>query len=810
MRQDLLYALRTFRKNPGFTAVVVASIALGIAANTTVFSIVNGLLFASLPVREASRLVSFNGGSTNSWRNFVDFRDGTKDVFEGVSAHFPLVPASIGGRREPERVWGQLVTANYFDVIGAGIPLGRGFQPYEDEATGRNPVVILSHSLWTRRFGADPGIVGRDIVLNGFPYKVIGVTTRGYKGSDGGLVSEFWVPLAMMLRIAPDMAADRLNMSPTGSRNSHWLVVSGRLKQGVTLDQARAAVNVIQGRIDEELKVEKSRRTGMRLSPAGGLVDGLGSQLVPLLVVMMIVVGLVLLIACANVANILLARATARQKEIGIRLAVGAARGRLLRQLLTESLLLSGMGAALGFVLAWWAAASVARFELPLPIPIAFDFTPDGRVFAFTAAVAILSGILFGFAPAIRATRPDLVNALKNDTAALGSTRRFGLRNGLVVVQVSLSLVLLVGAMLFLRSLGNAASIDTGMRPDGVVLMAFDPKLNGYSPDRTKLLLTQLRERVESLPGVTSVSFLDSVPLSIGGTGFTFHSSDKKQEENANVYYAGTRFFETMGIGILRGREFDRNADRDGNVAIVNEHMAKQLFGDEDPLGREITAEKTMYRIVGVSRNSKSRTLAEDPVSCAYLFLEASPDKVLSFYGVSVAAKTAGHAPGTMKAIREQILALDPNLAVFNAETMREHVDKALMLPRVCAALLGIFGGTGLLLATIGLYGVMSYAVRSRTREIGIRMALGAGRSGVLGMVTRQGMALAGGGLLLGLALAWAAARYLASFLYGLSATDPFTFIVVPLVLLAVAAVAILVPARRASKVDPLVALRYE
>lgn len=807
MRQDLLYALRTFGKNPGFTAVVVASIAIGIAANTTVFSIVNGLLFGSLPVHEPARLVSFNGGNTNSWRNYIDFRDGATNVFEGVSAHFPVAPASVGGRGEPERIWGQLVTANYFDVVGAPVTLGRGFLPHEDEAPGRNPVVVLSHALWTRRFGAEPSIVGQDVVLNGSRYRVVGVTARGFHGSDRGLISEFWAPLSMLGQLAPDMSRERMKLD--SSRTSHWLVVNARLRPGVSLEQATAAVNVIQGRIDEELKREKARRKPLVLSQAGGLIDGLGTKLVPLLVVMMIVVALVLTIACANVANVLLARATARQKEIGIRLAVGAPRGRLLRQLLTESLLLSFAGAAVGFVLAWWAAASVAAFRLPLPIPIVFDFSPDWRVFAFTAGLAVISAILFGLAPALRATRPDVVTAIKNDTAALGTTRRFGLRNGLVVLQVALSIVLLVGATLFLRSLGNATSIDTGMRADGVLLMAFDPKLNGYSPERTRETLAQLRTRVESLPGVTSVSFLDSIPLSIGGTSFDFRLEDNKRA-NANVYYTGRRFFETIGIDILRGRDFDPVADRDGKVTIINQTMARQMFGNEEPLGRVITAESGQYRIIGVARDAKSRTLAEDPTNCAYLFLEASPEKVMSFYGISVLTRTSGNPAGTMKAVRASILALDPNLPVFGAETMQEHFDKALMLPRVCAALLGVFGGTGLLLAVIGLYGVMSYAVRSRTREIGIRMALGAESRGVLGMVTRQGLALAGVGLIAGLALAYAGARYLASFLYGLSPTDPFTFVVVPLVLLAVACVAIVVPARRAAKVDPLVALRYE
>lgn len=804
MRQDLVFALRTFRKNPGFAAVVVASIALGIAANTTVFSIVNGLLFGSLPVKEPSRLVVFNGGNTTAWRNYVDFRDGSKDVFEGVSAHFPIAPASVGGRGEPERVWGQLVTANYFDVVKPPVALGRGFLPYEDEAPRRNAVVVLGHSLWMRRFGGDPSIIGREVMLSGFPYKVVGVTAPGYHGSDRGLAVEFWVPLSMVEQLVPDLGVERRGFR--ASRTASWLVVNARLRPGVTVEKATAAVGVIQGRIDDELKREKDKRRAVMLSESGGLIDGLDRKLLPLLAVMMIVVGLVLTIACANVANIMLAKASARRKEIGIRLAVGAPRSRLIRQLLTESILLSGAGAAVGFLLAWQAAAAISAIEPPMRLPIVFDFSPDWRVLTFTAALAVLSGILFGMAPAARATRPDLVTSLRNDTAALGSARRFGLRNTLVVLQVSVSVILLVGATLFLRSLRNAASIDTGMRPDGVLMMAFDPKLNGYSEERTKVLLQQLRSRVEAMPAVSSVTFLDSIPLSIGGTSFDFKLGESKSV-NANVYYSGRRFFETMGIPLLRGRDFHA---QDKDVAIINQTMAQRLFGDADPLGQDIVSEKAVYRVIGVSRDAKSRTLAEDPVNCAYLFLEGAPDKVISFYGISIVVKTTANVAGSMKAIRDQILSLDPNLAVFGEQSMREHVDNALMLPRISAALLGVCGATGLLLAAIGLYGVLSFGVRSRSREIGIRMALGAEKKAVLAMVTRQGLMLAGLGLVTGLVLAWMGSRYVASLLYGLNPADPFTFVAVPLVLLAVAAVAILVPAGRAAKVDPVLTLREE
>jgi predicted permease len=806
VKQDLTFAARTLVKNPGFTVAVAVSVALAIAANSTVFGIVNGLLLGALPVREPSRLVSLNQGTSFSYPDYTDYRDQTSQVFDGLTAHFPLIPANLGGAGEPERIWGQVAAGNYFSVVGIKPAIGRGFTPLEDRAAGGNPVVVLGDGLWRRRFAAAADAVGRQVVLNGQSYTIIGVMPPGFHGTDRALLADFWVPLAMSGQIMPDLAKDNVN----ADRNSHWLMLDGRLKLGVSREQAAAQLNVVQRRLDNAYRKNQKPRDPISLTASGGLAGGLDRFAISFMAMLAVLVAMVLLIACANVANLMLARAMGRQREIGLRLALGASRRRLIRQLLTESVLLSLIGAVGGFVLAAAATLAISQFTLPLPLPIKFDFAPDGRVLWFTAALAVVTGIVFGLAPALRATRPDLVTALKDQTTAFGSFRRLGMRNLLVVVQVSLSLVLLAGAGLFLRSLEKASSIDIGMRPDHVLLMATNPKLSQYSPEKTRQYLAQLRERVSALPGVRSVSYLDSVPLSMGGTSLDFKADGVKDAKQitADVYSAGSHFFETMGLPLLHGRDFDKQTDA-GSI-ILNERMAQRVFPNADPIGRRIAEGGKTYEVIGIARNFKSRTLSEAPSDAAFLYLEARPEEVFSFYGISIVVKTTGDPNAMIRPVRRQIAALDPNLAVSGTETMDEHVDKALLMPRLIAVLLGVFGAVGLTLATVGLYGVMSYSVRRRTREIGIRMALGARAGGVLRLVARQGLALAGIGVAIGLALALMLSRFAASLLYGIGATDPLTFVVVPALLLAVAVLAVLLPARRAARTDPLTALRYE
>ena len=527
----------------------------------------------------------------------------------------------------------------------------------------------------------------------------------------------------------------------------------------------------------------------------------------------MVVVGLVLLVACANVANLLLARAIGRQKEIAIRLAMGAKRRQLIRQLLFESFLLALTGAGVGFLLAAGAARAISNFQLPLPFPVVFDFNVDMRVALFTLGLSIVTALLFGLVPAMRASRPDLVGSLKDGPAMFGRVGRSRLRNTLVVVQVALSLVLLATAGLFLRSLGNASSIDIGFKTDNVLMMTMDPKLQSYSHDKTVQFLSKVRERVSALPGVRSVSFVGVVPLSIGSSNNSYDvdavKDHPKQNVNADTNSVGSGYFNTMGIPLLRGRDFVPATD-DQHSVVINETMASHLFPGQDPIGRVIRQDKDQYTVIGVTRNSKLRTIGEKPLDAIFMFLNAAPEKANSFFGTTLIVKTTV-APGAMAhSVRGQIGALDPNMAVFNIQTMQEHVDKSLLLPRISALLLGIFGAVGLTLAAIGLYGVMSYSVRSRTREIGIRMALGAKPRKVLRMVLRQGLTLTAIGLVIGLAIALVVGRFAATVLYGTSGSDLLTFVVVSVVLLATAAIAILIPALRAAHVQPTVALRYE
>jgi predicted permease len=810
--QNLRFASRSLLKAPGFSCVVIISIALAFAANATVFSVANGLLWGVLPVKNSQDLVMFSEGRSFSYPDYLDYNAQSGEIFEGgVMAHFPLIPASLGGTGTPERIWGQTVSGNFFPSLQTAMTLGRPILPADDRVLGSEHVVVLSYELWKRRFNGNSGIVNQQVMLNGHGYTVVGVAPAGFYGLDRGIVSQFWVPLSMTEEMMPDltdMAGGRMN------RGSNWVMLNARLRPGVSRAKAAVLVNVIKKRLDDTYRKEEKNHEKLTLQSAGALIAGSITPAYALMGVLMGVVGLVLLVACANVANLLLARATARQKEIAIRLAMGVGRRRLVQQLMMESLLLALAGAAIGFALAAVAARAISNFRLPLPFPIVFDFNVDFRVAAFTLGLSVVTALLFGLVPALRASNPDLVSSLKDSSQRLGREGRSRLRNSLVVVQVALSLVLLATAGLFLRSLGNASSIDIGFKPDKMLLMSVEPKLHNYSTEKTAEFLKQLREKTEALPGVRSVSYMSVVPLSIGTADYDFEVPASKdhgaKKSNANVNSVGARYFETMSIPLLRGRDFNVQTD-DEHAAIINEAMAADMFPGQDPIGQTFSDEKkAKYTVIGLARNSKLRTIGEQTVNCVYFFLNAAPQKAISFFGITVLVKTHGDPERASKALREQIANLDPNMAIFNSETMDDHVDKALLLPRISALLLGVFGTVGLTLASIGLYGLMSYSVRRRTREIGIRMALGAKPPMVLRMVFRQGMKLTAIGLGIGIVISLAVGRFAESLLYGTSGSDPLTFVVVSAVLLATSVVAIMIPAIRAAHVQPTIALRCE
>ncbi len=804
-----MYALRTMARQPGFTAVVALSIALGIAANTTVFSIANATLFGALPVRDPGNLFVFTGSEeTVSYPDFRDYRDQCSGVFSEMAAHFPFAPANLAGSRTPERVWGQLVSGNYFPLLGVPMALGRGISPQDDGALGQSPIVVLSHGIWVRRFAADAAILGKPVVMNGRQYTVVGVAAAGFRGADRGILPQFWAPLSMYPDFIPDMAKD------VEKRSTSWLETTARLRPGVTREQAVASVNVVHKRL------LPPGTTGRQAEPvsldAAGGIPLLGAFAARLVALLMGTVSLVLLIACANAANLLLARAVERRHEIGIRLAIGAGRGRLIRQLLVESTALAFLGAAGGLALTFLATRALSTFQLPVPIPITFDFTPDLRVLAFTVAVALATGILFGLLPALAATRKAVSAALSSGQSRTGTSRRLGPAKLLVGVQVTLSVVLLVGAGLFLRSLQRAASLDLGIHPENILILTVDTKTGGYSEARSRDFLRQLDERVTALPGVRSVAAVNLLPLSLAQNNNRFYdpSDPSVTATSADIYHVTGRYFETIGIQLVRGRDFRPDRDLDRGALLVNRTMARRLFGERDPIGRQISMSHSgsdrRYEIIGLVGDSKSVTFGEDVRPCAYAYLPRDPEEVISLLGLTLLVKTAGNPSGMLGPVRAQIEAIDPNLAVFNVNTMESHVANAFFLPRVCATLFGTFGVVGLLLAVVGLFGLVSYSVRSRTREIGIRMALGAEPSAVLGLVLRQGLTIVLISLAIGVAIAFAVGRLAANLLYGISATDPLTFLLVPLVLLAAARAAVMVPARRAMRLDPVNTLRAE
>jgi predicted permease len=812
--QDLRYGMRMLWKTPAFTLVAAVSLALGIGVNTAIFSLVNALLIKPVPVvREQGSIMWLRAPA--SYPDYLDYREQAQG-FEGMAAVTGTSEFSLNRGGEPELVKGEFVTTNYFDVLGVGAALGRTFSAEE----GRTPVpvAVVSRHFWRTRFDSDPGLVGRQISLNGLGFTVVGVAPENFIGTEVGLDRELWVPLSMRQTLNPPDAVGDVGGGEERftDRQNHWLEVFARLKDGVSREQAEAGLTGIAKRLAETYEGKANAETLRRvqlLRMSGGMDPSDREEVVPLAGLVMAVVTLVLLIACANIASLLVARAAVRRRETAIRQALGASRPRLIRQWLTESVLLGIIGGAAGLLLALWANDLLVSYARATPLA-ALDLRLDYRVLAFTLGVSVVTGIIFGLAPALQASRLDIVTALKSEDAARAGVRRSRLRAAFVTAQVTLSVVLLVGAGLFIRSLQSAHRIDPGFGVERALTVPLNPGLLRYKRAEGANFYRELLARVAAQPGVESASMMRFMPL-----GFSFAQrqvvaegrSVEPGEEGTSVGFnvVGPGFLRTLETPLVRGRDFT-DADREGSpgVAVINETLAATLWPGEDAVGKRLSFEGAsgpFLEVVGVARDVKYRTLGERPRPYVYQPVFQSYQSKMT-----LVVRTSGEPRALAGAVREQLRALDPNLPVADVKTLGEQFDLSLFPARVAAWTLGGFGLLALVLAAVGVYGVVSYSVAQRTREIGVRMALGARGADVLRLVLGEGLSVVGVGLALGLLLSLAATRVVAGFLYGVGATDPVTFAGVPVLLGAIALAAGYLPARRATKVDPMIALRHE
>jgi macrolide transport system ATP-binding/permease protein len=810
-------------KAPGFTAVAVLSLAIGIGANTAIFSLVDKVLIRKLPVEDPDRLVivTANRGqgvlTGSNYPDFVDYRD-RNEVFDGLVCYTQrALTLSEGG--QAERIQGLIVSGNYFTVLRVRPVLGRGFLPEEDKTASSHPVVVIGYGLWRRRFGGDPGIVGKSLSLNGNPFTVVGVAPSGFNGTVAGGAPDVYVPIMMMGQITTS-PFDRSNLlfGPRSRGLSGWLQVLGRLKPGVSREQAAAAMTTLGGQI---ARAHPDADGSPRVEPKFLIEDGSRGHTNLLrdlrfpLQMLMATVGLVLLIACANVANLLLARAGTRQKEIAIRLATGAGRMRLIRQLLTESVLLSTLGGAVGLALAASMSGLMVSFTPPNNnafSSLTLDTRLDMRVLGFTLAISAITGMLFGLAPALVASRPDLVSALRDEATVSGrKVRQLNLRNLLVVGQVAVSVIVLVGAGLCVRSLRNLYAIDAGFDPTKVLVMSVDVSLSGYSRERGLQFYSELLERAQRLPGVEAVSLATQIALG-DGFGATMrgegYAPKPGEDMSCDFNQIGPDYFRVMNIPLLEGRDFGQSdTTSTPPVAIINQAAARRFWPDRSAIGRRVIVGRPPYDqariVVGVVKDSKYRRLTEEvrPAVFSPFFQSYRGDMTLH-------VRTTGESATMLAAVRREVQALDASLPLYNTRTLEEQKTRSLYTSRLAATLLTMFGVLALLLATVGLYGVMAYTVSRRTREIGIRLALGAQGHEVRRLVMVEGVTIVTIGLVLGLGGALAATRLAESFLYGVTPTDPIAYGSAALLLSAAALLANYVPTRQASRVDPLTAIR--
>ena len=821
--QDVKYGMRKLMKSPGFTLVAVLSLALGIGANTTIFTVINAVLLNPLPVKDVSHLVQIDtvdsktqitvANATKLGISYLNYKDVSQQnsVFTGVVDYVVPTPLTLsipGG--EPQQITGLLVTANYFDVLGVPAAAGRTFFPDEDQKPGGNPVVVLSYDVWARQFGSDPNLMGRTISLNATSYTVIGVAPRGFKGTFAiGPPNLVWIPISMHDQALTGVIKDFFN-----TRRALITFSFARLKPGVELGQAEAAVRTIAERLERDFPVDNGGRS-FTLTLLAQTVVGVNqqSQFVLIGALLMGVVGLVLLIACANLANLLLAQAAKRDKEMSVRAALGASSGRLMQQMLTESMILSVAGGALGLLVAFWGRTLLWTYRPPFLPANSVDLTLDARVLGFTIALSLLTGFLFGLVPAFRVAKPDLIETLKvGGRGGTLSWSRNRLRSLLVVTEIALALIALIGAGLFVRSMQNAQKINPGFESKKLFVFGFDLGAQQYSPERGQQFMRDAIERTRGVAGVEAVTVASNFPLGGGFLRTVFRDGEQAipgtRGTLTTVDDVTPGFFQTLKIPLLRGRDFnDFDTENTKQVAVVSEAMAKHFWPNDDAIGKRfIFFRDTQVReVVGIVKDSVVGAIGEEPQPVAYLPMRQNYSPF-----ATVQVRTSGDPTAVLATVRSRVQDLDRSLALTNVSTITTLMDQGLWAPRMGAMLLSLFALLAMVLAAGGIYGVMAYSVAQRTQEVGIRIALGAQPRHVLGLIIGEGMRIAGIGLAAGLIFSGLLMRLLGSLFFGVSVYDPLAYVGVVVLLAAVALLACYIPARRAMQVDPIIALRYE